>query len=194
MTDGPIAKAQPNQRNAKKQRGWVTSICFRSLAVVLILALIEGFASLGMFGYDVLVYGRRPVAERSYTKYDDQLGWINAADTVAKDLYGSGRTVTINQQGFRATREFAKDIPAGKTRILCTGDSFTFGYGVGDSDTWCAQLEKRAPQFEVINMGQFKVAKGTNRIIVPVEEFPAGVYLLSLQNGSNSVGYKIIKQ
>ncbi len=37
---------------------------------------------------------------------------------------------------------------------MCSGDSFTFGYGVGDLDSWCAQLERADPRLETINMGQ----------------------------------------
>ncbi len=150
MTDETDAPAVPS----RKRRGWVKSICFRLLAVFLILVLIEGFASLGMFVYDIFAYGRRPLAERNYTQYDEQLGWVSTPDTVVEDLYGPGRTVTINKQSLRATQEFAKEVPPGKTRVLCTGDSFTFGYGVGDGDSWCSQLDRLAPQFEVLNMGQ----------------------------------------
>ena len=39
-------------------------------------------------------------------------------------------------------------------RIVCSGDSFTLGYGVDDEQTWCARLEAREPRFETINMGQ----------------------------------------
>jgi hypothetical protein len=69
------------------------------------------------------------------------------------DLYGPGRSLTINAQGFRGKREYAKAPPPGVTRILCSGDSFTLGWGVDDDDTWCALLE-RDPALEVVNMGQ----------------------------------------
>ncbi len=39
-------------------------------------------------------------------------------------------------------------------RLVCSGDSFTFGYGVGDEATWCALLATIPPGIETVNMGQ----------------------------------------
>jgi len=48
--------------------------------------------------------------------------------------------VTTNSQGLRATREL--DPHEGRAvRVLCLGDSFTFGVGVNDNETYPAQLE-----------------------------------------------------
>ncbi|WP_243312794.1 GDSL-type esterase/lipase family protein [Fundidesulfovibrio agrisoli] len=76
-------------------------------------------------------------------------------DTLIKGL---PYTVTTNSQGLRATRELA---PAGSgaVRVLCLGDSFTFGVGVNDSEAYPAQLEAmlRAKypgrEIEVVNAG-----------------------------------------
>jgi lysophospholipase L1-like esterase len=64
--------------------------------------------------------------------------------------------VRTNALGFR-DEEFTADKPTGETRILCVGDSFTFGNGVRAEDTWVEQLEERlaarhAP-VQVINAG-----------------------------------------
>ncbi len=45
----------------------------------------------------------------------------------------------INSLGFRG-REFAAKKPAGVRRVVCVGDSFTFGTGVEDGESWPAQL------------------------------------------------------
>ncbi len=142
------SKAKPHWRRRAK-RG-----CFTFLAIFLGLAAIEGTISILLFVYDAVYYTKRPLAERQHTQYDDQLGWVNVPETIAKDVYGQGRTVTINAQGFRARREFADTVPGGKTRIICIGDSFTLGYGVGDADTWCAQMEASSKDLELLNMGQ----------------------------------------
>lgn len=47
--------------------------------------------------------------ERQHTRYDEELGWINIPGTRIEDLYGAGRTLTINKQGFRARREYSTD-------------------------------------------------------------------------------------
>lgn len=64
----------------------------------------------------------------------------------------------VNDLGFRgATVAEAKRERA--VRICCFGDSYTFGYGVGDDETWPAQLERalraRFPMryVEVLNLG-----------------------------------------
>lgn len=60
-----------------------------------------------------------------------------------------------NDQGFRGRKRItdSADVP----RILCLGDSFTFGVGVADSETWPVRLEARLEsdgvKTEAINAG-----------------------------------------
>jgi hypothetical protein len=134
---------------------WLLKRAGLTLAVlVLALALLEGLASLGLLAHDLLAPSASPLAERAHTQYDPELGWSNIPGKVVPDLYGPGRSVSINAQGFRRTRDLAPAASPGVVRILCSGDSFTFGYGVDDADTWCAQLEQMSPGCEVVNMGQ----------------------------------------
>ena len=69
-----------------------------------------------------------------------------------------GALVRINAEGFRDD-EIAPSAPPGALRILCLGDSSTFGYGVTPGETAPAQLEhslaRRFPgrRVEVINAG-----------------------------------------
>jgi len=64
----------------------------------------------------------------------------------------------INSHGLRGD-EFAPLKPAGTVRILGVGDSFTFGAGVREEDTFLARLERDlnsaspGPAYEVINCG-----------------------------------------
>ncbi len=69
-------------------------------------------------------------------------------------MYGPGADLHTTSQGFRGTVDPGPTPPPGKTRVVCSGDSFTFGYGVGDDFTWCAGLAKLDPRLETINMGQ----------------------------------------
>jgi hypothetical protein len=69
-------------------------------------------------------------------------------------MYGKGVWFRSNHQGFRNDRDFARAIAPGKTRIICSGDSFTLGYGVDNDHTWCRLLETIDPRLETVNMGQ----------------------------------------
>ncbi len=94
------------------------------------------------------------VAERRHTEYDPQLGWVNTPDAHVPDMYGPGKEVRINAQGFRADTPTTTNVAPGKVRVICSGDSFTLGYGVANDQTWCAQLEQKDARLEVVNMGQ----------------------------------------
>ena len=43
---------------------------------------------------------------------------------------------------------------SGTGRLLCLGDSFTFGEGVGNRDTWCSLLGDAAGGRETVNLGE----------------------------------------
>ncbi|HKE01777.1 MAG TPA: hypothetical protein VKE69_12250, partial [Planctomycetota bacterium] len=65
--------------------------------------------------------------------------------------------VTTNRLGFR-DREFDVEKKPGEIRILCVGDSFTYGQGVRNDDAWPQVLERRirdriGDPVEVINGG-----------------------------------------
>lgn len=49
--------------------------------------------------------------------------------------------VHINAAGIRDRDDITFDKPPGQRRIVCLGDSFTFGWGVRDEDGWVRQLE-----------------------------------------------------
>jgi len=124
------------------------------LAVVLVLALLEGLASFGLFAFDLAVEGAGPVPERTHTRHDPDLGWANVPGARAADLYGPGLGVTINAQGFRNAADFPVAVPPGKVRVVCSGDSFTFGFGVADGESWPARLAALDDRLETVNMGQ----------------------------------------
>jgi len=119
-----------------------------SLAVlILLLVASEGCASF------VLAWRDRDegtgIAEQVHCEYDPLLGWVNLASFHAPDLYGEGLGLTTNQRRFRATAELSADARP----IVCLGDSFTLGYGVGDESTYPALLA-RLVGTPTANMGQ----------------------------------------
>jgi hypothetical protein len=129
-------------------------VAVRCGIVVATLLALEGACNLGLFAYDAAFHSRRPFAEREHTRYDREIGWVAIPDGEWKDLYGKGRTLTTNARGFRGRAEVAVAAPAGKVRVVCLGDSFTLGYGVGDDDVWTSALARLDPRLEVLNLGQ----------------------------------------
>jgi hypothetical protein len=114
------------------------------------LALIEGVASLVHVGRIAPGAG----GQRAHTRYDPELGWVSMRDVDLPDHYGRGRNLTTNARGFRGRDPVGDAVPAGRTRVVCSGDSFTFGEGLADQDTWCRGLGALDPARETVNMGQ----------------------------------------
>ena len=130
---------------------------FAALALVVVvaagLALVEGVASL-LISAGLLFGSSGRLAQERYARYDPDLGWVSKPNVAIPDMYGPGADLHTTSQGFRGTVDPGPTPPPGKTRVVCSGDSFTFGYGVGDDFTWCAGLAKLDPRLETINMGQ----------------------------------------
>ena len=124
------------------------------LAFLLVMFLLEGCCSFALFGLDLYRSTKSAMAEVNHTEYDAELGWVNVPNTRVKDLYGEGIDMKINAQGFRGNRDVAAKVQQGKVRIICSGDSFTLGYGVGNDHTWSHLLAGLNDRIETVNMGQ----------------------------------------
>ncbi|MEO8275530.1 MAG: SGNH/GDSL hydrolase family protein [Thermoanaerobaculia bacterium] len=79
-------------------------------------------------------------------------GWTLAPGLRAMPVF-AGKNLTTNSRGLRGAREFPVTKTPGVTRIALFGDSFTFGEGVGDEETYASQIERLAPGVEVMNFG-----------------------------------------
>jgi hypothetical protein len=130
----------------KLMRGLLISV----LGVLVLFFLFEGFSSTVYFIKSL----HRPIAERVHTQYDEQLGWVNIPNKFVKDMYGPGIYLRTNSQGFRSGRDFPVSVPKDKVRIVCSGDSFTLGWGVDNDHTWCQGLTAIDGRLETVNMGQ----------------------------------------
>jgi hypothetical protein len=64
----------------------------------------------------------------------------------------SGKVLSSNSAGVRGSREFEATRPAGTRRLVLLGDSFTFGEGVSDVETYAAQLSLLLPRLEILNL------------------------------------------
>lgn len=121
------------------------------LVTVLLFALIEGLSSMVLFVREARQVTDLP--SRVHAQHDTLVGWINQPNVRLTDLYGAGRSLTTNSRGFRATVELTPLPAAGRIRVVCSGDSFTLGYGVGDESTWCSLLATLDPRLETANLG-----------------------------------------
>ncbi len=84
--------------------------------------------------------------------FDPQLGWKlppSATFPEVKDEYSV--TYRSNRQGFRSGRDFTLSVPG--RRIAFLGDSYTFGSGVEDDETFAAVLETQLEDTWCDNFG-----------------------------------------
>jgi hypothetical protein len=121
------------------------------IVCILTLAVVEGLSSLTLFTRDVLLARSRALP--SFMQPDTLLGWINIPNTRLLNVYGPGNNVTINSRAFRGTQEYDSIRPPDKLRILCSGDSFTFGVGNSDHQNWCARLQDQDARLQTVNLG-----------------------------------------
>ena len=113
-----------------------------NVAVLAVLfALVEGLSSLALFVHTTTFHG--VMAERQTSAYDAELGWVALPNLRLRDFYRPGATLSTNNLGFRGTTDLDPAAPAARTRIICSGDSFTLGYGVDDEETWCRDSRAR---------------------------------------------------
>lgn len=94
----------------------------------------------------------------NYERYlpDPDLLWVLKPGQRSITHFGH-KPVRVNSQGMRGD-EFSLQRPPGKIRIISFGDSYTYGYGVGQDDTYPALLgqllERSFPGgYEVLNAG-----------------------------------------
>jgi lysophospholipase L1-like esterase len=139
------------------------------MAVVIFFAAIEVILRAFDFGFyvnfsaDLLgmplldMTSFRRVTNRT-VEFDPHLFWSFKPNQMldSKGIYR--KPVIINSLGFRG-REFSEKKPEGVFRIICLGDSSTFGWSVGEDETYPYHLERflneKYPllRFEVLNLG-----------------------------------------
>ena len=127
----------------------------RGLEIGLLLA--SACVSLVLAEATLRVLGRGPLPVNpvpgNFWRHDALLGWSNSpgADGVF-DHPHFRISVHINAKGLR-DRDYPYDRNPGTRRILVVGDSFVWGYGVEQPQTFPKVLEGRLPGVEVINAG-----------------------------------------
>ncbi len=134
-------------------------IFFNLIAVIFLFFISEVLLSRHLSGtistlYQICCLSDKPLAERLHTGYDPLLGWVNLPNVYIKDMYGDGKYLKTNGQSFRNNNDFSLSPSENKIRIICSGDSFTLGYGVDNDHTWCQQLVSFNKHLETVNLGQ----------------------------------------
>jgi len=129
----------------------------RTRAAAALLFLLSVLAALALG--EALVRGFAPQGLRP--AWDDEIQGIRVPRPGVVGAHSQpGKfdvSVSINGQRFRGTRDYTREPPPGVTRLAVLGDSFAFGWGVGDEETYPALLERAlerllAPgRYEVIN-------------------------------------------
>ena len=135
----------------RRQRRLFIAFCVVGVPLIT-LFLIEGGSSSLILLHEVFSGDDHRVADPHYTRYDPELGWVPRPNVDLPDVYGPGIGVQINAQGFRHSGPIGVHPAPGRRRLICSGDSFTFGYGVGNSETWCSRLAAEDSTLETVNM------------------------------------------
>jgi hypothetical protein len=142
--------------------------------LVLVLAGLELGLRAFWTGYYVKV-------QKAYAQPHPVRGWSNRPSVSVP--YGEpefSTLVTHNAFGYRG-RAIERERRPGSVRVLTLGDSFAYGIGVGDDETFSAQLERLAPGLEVINTGVNGYGTGQELLLLRDEglAFQPDVVLLS---------------
>lgn len=132
-------------------------ILARTITGVVSLILAEGM--LWMLGYpNWRVPAPAPSNVKSEYDPDPELGWKNSEGEYL--MSAPDRTpfrYTNWSQGRRATSEHApaeaQRAEDAKPRVAYVGDSYVYGYGLGDTDTFAWRIQQRHPEVQVNNYG-----------------------------------------
>ena len=149
--------AEPDTKEGAVARGaLLKSVAFVATCLfgaVILFLLFEGLGNTLFIIHDYVSYWGHVVDMEHSTQFDPELGWVNIPNFYSKDFYDPGIYVQTNSRGFRNQEEFALQVPAAKLRVICSGDSFTFGVGVDNDHTWCEQLSSLDHRLQTVNMG-----------------------------------------
>ncbi len=140
MSSSSKSAAPPSHwKNAFKNLALFALTFFLCVAVTEVALRFMGYGDLEIYEPDPVLYWRLKPNQDSHSK----VGHF---------------PVHVNNHGTRG-RDFATGKPIGTIRIVCIGDSRTFGWGLSEEETYPSQLEKflgrktAGQKIEVINAG-----------------------------------------
>ena len=144
------AEAGPGTASRRGVRAALLWLIVTTTLTLALLALIEGAASLLLFARDA---GSTELVEARAvsSQFDPELGWIARPSFHEPNFYGRGRGIRTDERGLRIGDGNAGE--EGRPVTVCSGDSFTWGYGVAAEDTWCHLLGEMLGT-QTVNLGQ----------------------------------------
>jgi len=99
--------------------------------------------------------------------HDPYAGWKNAPNLDVTDAYGSH--VGTNRHGMRNSEDFPLSRTDGLPRLMILGDSYSFGYGVSDNETFSYLLgNEHLADWSVMNLAVS--ATGTDQHYIMYEQ------------------------
>lgn len=142
-------------KRGKQLPGYILNPCLSLFSIVVTFTILECGIRIYEGNYTFmnnLTQTRNLFQSKYPVQHDPGLGWIPKTG-VYKNTAGSDVTITILQNGIRSNGP--SSVSRDHTQpILAIGDSFTFGDGVSDHETWPAILELLIGR-PVINAGVF---------------------------------------
>jgi lysophospholipase L1-like esterase len=143
-----VEGAAPRRRLSRGRRA-----LFGAVAALLLVLLLEG--ALRLAGLPVgLVRSFGGLWQRDPDALASQPGLFRPGTHRVAYPPELAYGVTIDALGLRGTDAPALEPAPGRTRVLCLGDSVTFGFHVEDDQTYPARLQARlGPAVEVLNAG-----------------------------------------
>lgn len=121
-------------------------------------------------------------AEIYFVEFDKEIGWVNKPNIHFKDFWAPGKHLTITSNRSRFTPDSKTNDYLSSKKILCAGDSFTFGVGVGDKDTWVNKLASwsRGASFDNFGIGGYGLDQAFSLLKRTSEKKDYDVHLVSL--------------
>ncbi|MBM4048232.1 MAG: SGNH/GDSL hydrolase family protein [Planctomycetes bacterium] len=156
----PASPSLPQQPVDAQRLTRRRKVLFAVAAVLIVFALAEAVLRTFNFTFALTdLHARFPGAglARYSQKHPDWFWELKPLMVMGDDR--RGLTYEINRLGFRGVREWLPKKPKDTLRVLCLGDSCTFGLGVKFEDCYTVRLEAllNAPgasqRFEVLNAG-----------------------------------------
>lgn len=135
----------------KTVRRTVANVFGVAIGCLVVYVVVEGASSALLLAWDLAFKTTRGLRSGKHVQFDERLGWIGTPNTHRVDFYGPGHDLTIDERSLRVT---APRDPSDDVTVLCSGDSFTFGVGVGDEETWCYQLGAHKEGVATLNTGE----------------------------------------